>query len=156
MTAAFAETSAALRRAIDTWPAGEPGLGQAMARCADATWMSGDSDGALELALRAQTLVAELAGDSADDIQLAVELDVAVGRYAWDVGDRVWLRLLDNDCVLTGTVRSWRSRARSTRRLVPRRWIINGIPSSGSGARSSTPAPTPAASLVTLHIYEDP
>jgi Tfp pilus assembly protein PilZ len=25
----------------------------------------------------------------------------------WGIGDRVWLRLLDNDCVLTGTVRSW-------------------------------------------------
>ena len=56
---AFAETSAALRRAVDTWPAGEPGMGQAMARGADAAWMSGDSEGALELALRAQTLVAE-------------------------------------------------------------------------------------------------
>jgi len=25
----------------------------------------------------------------------------------WGVGDRVWLRLLDNDCVLTGKVCSW-------------------------------------------------
>ena len=85
---AFAETSAALRRAIDTWPAGEPGLAQAMARGADADWMSGDSEAALELALRARTLVAELAAAGSDDVELAVELDVAVGRYAWDVGDR--------------------------------------------------------------------
>ena len=27
----------------------------------------------------------------------------------WGVGDRVWLRLLDNDCVLTGTVCLWQS-----------------------------------------------
>ena len=85
---AFAETAAALRRAIDTWPAGEPGLAQAMARGADADWMSGDSEAALELALRARTLVAELAAAGSDYIELAVELDVAVGRYAWDVGDR--------------------------------------------------------------------
>ena len=88
---AFAETSAALRQAIDTWPAGEPGLADALARAADAAWMSGDPEGAVELVLRAQALVAEPSSGSthgADDIEFAVELDVALGRYAWDAGDR--------------------------------------------------------------------
>ena len=60
--------------------------GGALARAADAAWMSGDPDGAVELVLRAQALVAEHGG--AEDIEFAVELDVALGRYAWDAGDR--------------------------------------------------------------------
>jgi hypothetical protein len=54
---------------------------------------------------------------SADGVFTAAEKTVTIDISAegcfvfsageWGVGDRVWLRLLDNDCVLTGTVCSW-------------------------------------------------
>ena len=47
-------------------------------------------------------------------------------------------------------------RARSRRFVVPRRASISAMPSKGSSALSSTPAPTPAASLLTLHMREVP
>ena len=42
--------------------------------------------------------------------------------------------------------------ANSVSRVVPRRRCITDIPSSGSNARSSTPAPMPRRSAATLHI----
>ena len=65
---------------------------QALARAADAAWMSGDAEAALELALRAQALVAEpTSGRHATARTMSSSRSSStwrLGRYAWDVGDR--------------------------------------------------------------------
>lgn len=40
-------------------------------------------------------------------IDISAEGCFVFSSREWSIGDRVWLRLLDNECVLTGTVRSW-------------------------------------------------
>ena len=88
---AFAEAAVALRHAARIWPPDEPGLARAELRAADAIWLSGDPELALEVALSAQAHVGA-SGDGAEHRQggrdFEVELDIALGRYGWDAGER--------------------------------------------------------------------
>jgi DNA-binding CsgD family transcriptional regulator/tetratricopeptide (TPR) repeat protein len=74
---AFAEARTHLERAIAAWPAGEPGLVDGLLDAAHAAWITGDPEGAVELAERA----AALEPDRPDGA-------LAVATSLWDAGRR--------------------------------------------------------------------
>ena len=76
-THAFAEQHWHLEHAIDAWPDGEPGRGQALLDAARAAWISDDAEAAVRLARAAEHADAPL-----------VQASIALGAYAWDTGDR--------------------------------------------------------------------
>ena len=74
---AFSEQHWHLEHAIEAWPEGEPGRGQALLDAARAAWISDDAGAAVRLARAAKDA----------DVPL-VEATIALGAYAWDTGDR--------------------------------------------------------------------
>lgn len=74
---AHAEGRGYLERAADLWPDEEHGKVDALLRAALAAWLSGDADGAVVLAARAE-----------DDGAPPFEALLARAQYAWDTGRR--------------------------------------------------------------------
>ena len=74
---AFSEQHWHLEHAIEAWPDGGPGRGQALLDAARAAWISDDAEAAVRLARAAEHA----------DVPL-VQATIALGAYAWDTGDR--------------------------------------------------------------------